>query len=355
MCEIFTRKDPFEGEDFVQILNRMRSGAEPDLRPELPEKLPNEVKELICLCWHTDPARRPKSAEIKKRIAQLPRDKVDRWFMKVERKFEKTTGLRISGPPKSAIQLLQEVFPPNIARALREGRKVEPEFHECVTIFFSDIVGFTDISGSFHPLQVMNMLDRLYYALDVAAHKHEVFKVETIGDAYMAVSNLVKEQPDHTKRIADFAIDAIKTANQTLLDDDRPELGCLNIRVGFHSGPVVASVVGNMNPRFCLFGDTVNTSSRMESNSKKNQIHMSEAATTLLKEQAPNMKIVCRGRIQIKGKGEQLTFWLKCPTSDEDLVGGTRNVCLGSQEEAQLSNTNNEVPQLLHENRLFHA
>lgn len=74
--------------------------------------------------------------------------------MKVERKFEKTTGLRISGPPKSAIQLLQEVFPPNIARALREGRKVEPEFHECVTIFFSDIVGFTDISGSFHPLQV---------------------------------------------------------------------------------------------------------------------------------------------------------------------------------------------------------
>lgn len=82
----------------------------------------------------------------------------------------------------------------------------------------------------------------------------------------------------------------------------------------------MASVIGNMNPRFCLFGDTVNTSSRMESNSVKNRIHMSEAAATNLKEQAPDMDIACRGRIQIKGKGEQLTFWLNFPVDDDNLT-----------------------------------
>lgn len=207
-------------------------------------------------------------------------------------------------------ELLYSVFPKHVADALRNGKKVAPENHDLVTIFFSDIVGFTDISAKLDPLKISDMLDRLYNSFDALSDYHDVFKVETIGDAYMAVTNLTKEQPDHCKRITEFAIDAIRVANQTLVDEDNPSMGFVNIRVGFHSGSVVSNVVGTRNPRYCLFGDTVNTASRMESNSEKNRIHCSETSAALLREQCPRMRIFPRGSIDVKGKGEMKTFWI---------------------------------------------
>mmetsp|Transcript_30209 Transcript_30209/g.63186 ORF Transcript_30209/g.63186 Transcript_30209/m.63186 type:complete len:753 (+) Transcript_30209:158-2416(+) len=207
-------------------------------------------------------------------------------------------------------ELLYSVFPKHVADDLRNGLKVAPEKHEIVTIFFSDIVGFTDISSQLNPMKISDMLDRLYNSFDALSDYHDVFKVETIGDAYMAVTNLTKEQPDHCKRITEFSIDAIRVANQTLIDEDNEGMGYVNIRVGFHSGSVVSNVVGTRNPRYCLFGDTVNTASRMESNSEKNRIHCSEASANLLRGQCPKMKIFPRGTITVKGKGEMKTFWI---------------------------------------------
>jgi len=170
--------------------------------------------------------------------------------------------------------------------------------------------GFTDISSQLTPLEVSDMLDRLYIRFDELSRKHDVFKVETIGDAYMAVTNLVKDQPDHTARMAAFSIEALRSANETLIKKDDPDRGYVNIRVGLHTGPVVANVVGTRNPRYCLFGDTVNTASRMESNSMANRIQCSDRAYFFLRRQDPLLPIRPRGKIHIKGKGEMRTYWI---------------------------------------------
>jgi class 3 adenylate cyclase len=129
-------------------------------------------------------------------------------------------------------------------------------------IFFSDIVGFTKISEMSTPQKVCNFLDRLYQKLDDLSRdsKYEIFKCETIGDAYMAITNLVTDQKaDHVKRCALFAIEAVKAAGETLIDVDDPSRGYLQIRVGFHTGPVISDVVGSRLPKYGVFGDAVNT------------------------------------------------------------------------------------------------
>jgi len=298
LYELYSRKDPYAGEIFTEVLKMV---VDPVIckRPPVPTSCPQQVRDMMNECLKHDPKQRPRFADLDVRLRNSDVDKVAPSNIIFSLQEKKKTDL-----------LLYDVFPRHIAEALRDGRKVDPETHNVVTIFFSDIVGFTNISSTLEPIKISLMLDRLYHSFDQISRKHDVFKVETIGDAYMAVTNLVNDQPDHAKRIAAFSIDVLRAASETSIDLDDPERGCVNIRIGFHSGPVVANVVGSRNPRYCLFGDTVNTASRMESNSMENRIHCSERSAQLLREQNPEERLQSRGNITVKGKGEMHTYWV---------------------------------------------
>ncbi|EGD76827.1 TKL/DICTY4 protein kinase [Salpingoeca rosetta] len=296
--EIYSRQDPFAEEDASEVLRQIAARQVPAKRPDIPDSCPVMLAELARRCWSEEPKFRPTFDQVDAQLSELNISKVGASLIQ-----QKQDALK-----KATV--LHDVFPPHIAKMLEEGKKVHPEHKDDVTIFFSDIVGFTNISAQLTPAAVSDMLDRLYSAFDELTEKHGVFKVETIGDAYMAATNLVEPQHDHALRIAQFAEDAIKAAQSTFIDMERPELGCVNIRVGFHCGPVVANVVGRRNPRYCLFGDTVNTASRMESSSERNKIHVSTSAGDRVRSQAPWVKLESRGVQNIKGKGEMLTYWL---------------------------------------------
>eukprot|EP01135_Chromosphaera_perkinsii_P004314 Nk52_evm6s277 gene=Nk52_evmTU6s277 len=159
------------------------------------------------------------------------------------------------------------------------------------------------------PLQVVSLLNSLYTTFDEVLARHNVYKVETIGDAYMVVSGLPDPLPEarHASEIANMSLELL----QSTIDFQIPHLHneCLQLRVGLHSGPVVARVVGIKMPRYCLFGDTVNTASRMETGSMALRIHMSKSTAELLKE-AGRYHLERRGEIEVKGEGTMETYWL---------------------------------------------
>jgi len=308
--EIYAREAPFEGEDPRKVLPKV---CHPRLnkRPTVPESCPPKMVELMKKCWSANAFFRPSAKDMDYVLVEMNQSDTEPLQTAEERVRES-----VKRKPTS----LYDVFPKHIADALNAGKKVEAESHESVTIVFSDIVGFTNISQQFGPLKVSQMLDRLYHAFDDLAHKHNIFKVETIGDAYMGVTNLDGSEYDtHAKQVAEYAQDAVRAASQILIDEDDPSLGFVQIRVGFHSGPVVSNVIGSLNPRYALFGDTVNTAMCMESKSMPGKVHCSFAAAQLLQSQAPEIPMTLRGMIRVKGKGKMKTYWV----GGDDLVVNT--------------------------------
>lgn len=205
---------------------------------------------------------------------------------------------------KRSERLLLNILPPSIAeRLLQQQQTIADSFAE-VTVLFADIVGFTQLSTKLSPPELVNLLNQVFSRFDELAEYYGLEKIKTIGDAYMVVAGLPQHRTDHASAIAQMAL-----AMQQALAELNTQTGYpLEIRIGIHTGPVVAGVIGLKKFAYDLWGDTVNTASRMESHSLPGEIQVSRTTYECLKQQYLFEE---RGSLFIKGKGEMTTYFLK--------------------------------------------
>ena len=205
---------------------------------------------------------------------------------------------------KKSDDLLHNILPVNVAKDLKETGRTMPQRHKNVTILFTDFKGFTELVASISEITLVNELNDIFGRFDEIVEEAGVEKIETIGDAYVAASGL-------GKGVAEHAINCITAAQQMLYyleERNRKHEIKWRMRVGIHSGPIVAGVVGKKKFRYDLFGDTINTASRMESSGEPGKINISEPTFQLVKN---NIDCEYRGEIHAKGKGEIEMYFVK--------------------------------------------
>lgn len=210
---------------------------------------------------------------------------------------ERTTAL--ASEKDRADLLLKNILPVETAEELKIKGKATSRYHEQVTVMFTDFIGFTRTSEKMHPEKLVKMLDYYFRAFDRIINKYGLEKIKTIGDAYLCVSGLPVYQPKHALRAVQAAFEILSFVN----NPESLELYGLEIRIGLHSGPVVAGVVGEEKFAFDIWGDTVNTASRMENNSRAGSVNISKETMSQIKNET-KYSFTYRGKVKAKNKGE---------------------------------------------------
>uniref|UniRef100_A0A8D8V8Q4 Guanylate cyclase n=1 Tax=Cacopsylla melanoneura TaxID=428564 RepID=A0A8D8V8Q4_9HEMI len=317
--EVVVRGEPFcmlslTPEDIIEKLKK----PPPLIRPSVSKgAAPPEAINIMRQCWAEPPDMRPDFNEVSDLFKTLNQGRkvnfVDTMFQMLEKYSnnledlirERTEQLDIE--KKKTEQLLNRMLPSSVAEKLKLGMPVDPEEFREVTIYFSDIVGFTTISAYSTPFEVVDLLNDLYTCFDATINAYNVYKVETIGDAYMVVGGLPVRILDHADQIATMALDLLHHSGRFKIR--HLPYTPLRLRIGLHTGPCCAGVVGLTMPRYCLFGDTVNTASRLESTGAPWRIHLSVDTKEKL-DLVGDYELEYRGETELKGKGKMPTYWL---------------------------------------------
>jgi len=344
MSELCTREHPFseimlEKKDIIDLIKGMRNDVaikvwndyiaslnmesggliRPVIKDEQwPKKYEQRkaLKKLMDECWHQDSHQRPSFSQI---IAEITRidpmqseimDRLVKMLEKYSTNLESVVTKRtkqLAREKQKTEDLVSRLLPKSVSEDLKMGKRVEPENFEAVTIFFSDIVGFTNIARGSTPIQVVTLLNDMYTSFDAISANYDCYKVETIGDAYMIVSGLpIRNGDKHANEIATCAMDLICSIKDFKIRH-MPDT-VMQLRVGLHTGNVVAGVVGLKMPRYCLFGETVNVAAEMESGGAAMRIHISEYTKNVL-DRIGGFETEHRGEQEVKGKMIQ-TYWL---------------------------------------------
>uniref|UniRef100_A0A3Q2Q3R9 Guanylate cyclase n=1 Tax=Fundulus heteroclitus TaxID=8078 RepID=A0A3Q2Q3R9_FUNHE len=332
--EIIVRKNTFYTKsccDRSEKLSRvMTSYIRPDLDAESASEKELEVYMLIKSCWDEDPEKRPDFKKVEnclgKNISKIHNQdnesymdnmirRLQNYSRNLEHLVEKRTALYKAERDRADF-LNFMLLPGPAVKSLKETGVVEPELYDEVTIYFSDIVGFTTLCQYSTPMEVVDMLNDIYKGFDGILDHHDVYKVETIGDAYMVASGLPRRNGNrHAVDICRMALDILSFMGTFQLRH-LPGIPVW-IRIGVHSGPCAAGVVGMKMPRYCLFGDTVNTASRMESSGHPLRIHVSQPTIHILQRTDCRFEYETRGETYLKGKGTETTYWLMGETGED--------------------------------------
>ena len=200
-------------------------------------------------------------------------------------------------------KLLLNILPYSIAQRLKEDHSIIADHFESATVLFSDIVGFTALSEKLTPAELVARLNRIFSAFDDLAEKHGLEKIKTIGDAYMVAGGFPEERAGHAGHVAGMALDMLTALEACNQKEDQ----AVSIRIGMHTGPAVAGVIGIKKFVYDVWGDTVNTASRMESSGLPGRIQISQQTAALLDGE---FAVEERGTVAVKGKGSMKTYWL---------------------------------------------
>ena len=247
-------------------------------------KLPHQIELIARIRVHSDAYKR-----------LLERDAA---FTALERSLADLTRER-----EKSERLLRNILPDKVAERLKNNIGTIAESYPSVSVLFADLCGFTTFSQHVDASQLVDLLDDIFSAFDHLANAYGVEKIKTIGDAYMAVAGLPEPREDHAEAVAGMALGMLEAFRGVM----RNRGLSMEVRIGIHSGPVVAGVIGKHKFSYDLWGDTVNTASRMESHGEPSRVHVSEATQIMLKDR---FRFADRGEMAVKGKGLQRTFFL---------------------------------------------
>ncbi|XP_055344055.1 atrial natriuretic peptide receptor 2-like [Paramacrobiotus metropolitanus] len=341
--QIILRSGPFRLEDSAitndkarEVVAEVQHGSVPPLRPPVPSVACNpRIYSLMENCWEENPDERPTFSRIRSTvnriIGQSERNLIgslmksmEKYAITLESQVEEQTRNFMEEKRRSE-QMLSFLLPQSIADAMQRREAVHPEMFDSSTVCFADVPMLSEMLESGSSLKwIVDVLNSLCGIFDTVTRKFEVYDVETINDAHLLVSGVpIRNGQEHAKEIVCMAAELLHDTNKLSAHTDglanrrSSSISYKNLseefdlRFGINTGPCVAGVIGLKLPRYCLFGDTVNTAARMKTYGTAGKIHSSLSTKYLLDQTCPDRFLfTSRGKIDIKSKGFMETYWV---------------------------------------------
>ncbi|GAU94570.1 hypothetical protein RvY_06317-2 [Ramazzottius varieornatus] len=329
VCKRLLFLSPLQQSCFTDIVARVSNVAIPPFRPRVPSDLcPTELYSILLHCWSENPADRPESEKVQSALKLVPgnrhgnliddlMNRMEKYANDLEQRVNERTA-EFMDEKKRAEDLLYQMLPKVVADKLKQGQLVEPEIFSMITVSFVNVHEFSNLCQNSGAMQVVDTLNGLYGLFDSVMEKRDVHKLDVNLDACMVVSGVTlssKVSGQHAAEICRMAVSLISA-----ISDFRPKHKPdeeVRLRIGIHSGPAMAAVVGLRMPKFCIFGDCVGIAAKLEATCEAKRIHISLISKRALDGSAKEFLMDIHGQVDLKGGSNMMTYWLRSAADKE--------------------------------------